>query len=79
MTLYLLFIDKTKILTVYNVLLLYPIDIKKIKKYLQWKPKISIKKGINILLQNIDYWKSAPLWTPKNIKVATKDWFKYLK
>ena len=54
-------------------------DIKKIKKYLQWKPKISIKKGINILLQNIDYWKSAPLWTPKNIKVATKDWFKYLK
>ena len=54
-------------------------DIKKIKKYLQWKPKISIKKGINILLQNIDYWKSAPLWTPKNIKVATRDWFKYLK
>jgi UDP-glucose 4-epimerase len=54
-------------------------DIKKIKKYLQWKPKISIKKGINILLQNIDYWKSAPLWTPNNIKVATKDWFKYLK
>lgn len=54
-------------------------DIKKIKKCLHWKPKISIKKGINILLQNIDYWKSAPLWTPKNIKVATKDWFKYLK
>jgi UDP-glucose 4-epimerase len=54
-------------------------DIKKIKKYLRWTPKTSIKKGVNMLLQNIDYWKSAPLWTPKNIKVATKDWFKYLK
>jgi len=54
-------------------------DIKKIKKYLRWTPKTSIKKGVSMLLQNIDYWKSAPLWTPKNIKVATKDWFKYLK
>jgi len=54
-------------------------DITKIKKYLRWTPKTSIKKGVNMLLQNIDYWKSAPLWTPKNIKVATKDWFKYLK
>jgi UDP-glucose 4-epimerase len=54
-------------------------NIKKIKKYLKWMPKISIKKGVNIILQNIDYWKSAPLWTPKKIKIATKDWFKYLK
>ena len=52
-------------------------------KFVSYKSKeyvvYTIKKGINILLQNIDYWKSAPLWTPKNIKVATKDWFKYLK
>lgn len=32
MTLYLLFIDKTKILNVYNVLLMYPIDNIQIKQ-----------------------------------------------
>lgn len=54
-------------------------DITKIKKCLNWKPKISINLGINILLDNIDYWKKAPIWTSAKIKHATKDWFKYLK
>ena len=31
------------------------------------------------MLGNIDYWKKAPVWTAKKIKIATKDWFKYLK
>lgn len=54
-------------------------DIKKIKENLKWRPKITLKEGINKVLENIDYWKNAPLWTPKKIKNATKDWFKYLK
>ena len=54
-------------------------DIRKIKKKLKWKPKIKIEKGIKLLLANIDYWKKAPVWTPKKIEIATKDWFKYLK
>jgi UDP-glucose 4-epimerase len=54
-------------------------DITKIKKYLNWKPKVSINLGIKKLLDNIDYWKKAPIWTPAKIKHATKDWFKYLK
>ena len=29
--------------------------------------------------KNIQYWKDAPLWTKTKIKIATKDWFKYLK
>ena len=37
------------------------------------------KKGIKLLLDNINYWKKAPVWTPKKIEIATKDWFKYLK
>ncbi len=53
-------------------------NIKKIKKELNWRPKISIQEGIKKLLQEIDYWKEAPLWTPNKIKNATKDWFKYL-
>jgi len=53
-------------------------DINKIKKMLKWEPKISFEKGVKILLDNIDYWKNAPLWTTDTISEATKDWFKYL-
>ena len=53
-------------------------NINKIKKELNWKPKVSIKQGIKNLLNEINYWDSAPVWTPKKIKIATKDWFKYL-
>ena len=53
-------------------------DIKKIKEELNWSPKISIEEGISVLLKEIDYWKNAPIWTPKTISEATKDWFRYL-
>lgn len=53
-------------------------DISKIKKTLNWEPKINIEKGINLLLENISSWKDAPLWTPKKIKKATEKWFIYL-
>ncbi|MAI83602.1 MAG: NAD-dependent dehydratase [Rickettsiales bacterium] len=53
--------------------------IEKIKKDLNWKPKITFSKGVKLMLENINHWKKAPLWTPEKIKGATKDWFKYLK
>jgi UDP-glucose 4-epimerase len=53
-------------------------NIGKIKNMINWKPKISIQQGVKKLLEDINYWKDAPLWTPKNIKIATKSWFKYL-
>ncbi len=53
-------------------------DISSIKKDLNWIPKIDISSGINILLQNIDYWRNAPVWDPNSISEATKDWFQYL-
>ena len=53
-------------------------NIKKIKKDIKWQPKISIEKGIKKLIENIDYWKKAPVWDPDSIKEATKDWFLYL-
>ena len=31
------------------------------------------------MLKNISDWKDAPVWTPKKIEKATKNWFKYLK
>ncbi len=54
-------------------------NIKKIKLLLNWKPKIKIDEGIKLLLKDIDYWKKAPVWSPKSIKIATKTWFKFLK
>ena len=54
-------------------------DISKIKKDLNWYPKIKIEEGVKNLLNNIHHWKDAPVWTPKSIKKETKIWFKLLK
>ena len=54
-------------------------NINKIKKELNWRPKVSINKGVKNLLENIGYWKNAPVWTPKKISRATKIWFDLLK
>lgn len=53
-------------------------DISKIKSLLGWSPKIPLSKGVPILLENINYWKAAPVWTPESINEATKSWFKAL-
>ena len=53
-------------------------DITKIRRELKWQPKVDIKQGVDNVLENIDYWKSAPVWTPATIATATQDWFKYL-
>jgi len=53
-------------------------DISKAVKLLKWKPKIPLKQGVSILLNNINYWRKAPIWTPKKISKATKEWFLYL-
>ena len=57
---------------------IFKVTYLKIKKTLNWAPKVSIEKGIKIMVNNINGWKSAPVWTPTKIKKATKDWFKYL-
>jgi UDP-glucose 4-epimerase len=53
-------------------------DISKIKLDLNWTPKISIEDGVKLVLENIEYWKNAPVWTPDTIANETEDWFKYL-
>jgi len=53
-------------------------SIKQIKTDLSWDPEVSIEDGILLLLDNIEYWRNAPLWTPASISEATKDWFRYL-
>jgi UDP-glucose 4-epimerase len=53
-------------------------DISKISQKLNWTPKISFEEGVKNMLENISYWKDAPLWTPEKIDLATKNWFKHL-
>jgi UDP-glucose 4-epimerase len=53
-------------------------DVSKIQRRLGWRAKVSIEEGVRILLDNIEYWRQAPVWTPASIEVATRDWFRYL-
>lgn len=53
-------------------------DITKIKTVLGWSPKVTLEEGVSKILQNIDYWKDAPVWDPNSIAKATEGWFKYL-
>lgn len=53
-------------------------DTTKIEQILGWKAKVTLEEGVKKILDNIDYWKEAPIWTEESIKVATKDWFNYL-
>jgi len=53
-------------------------DISKAKKLLNWEPKVSLEEGVGILLDNIDYWREAPVWDEQSIAKATQKWFQYL-
>ncbi|MFA7254788.1 MAG: SDR family oxidoreductase [Candidatus Omnitrophota bacterium] len=54
-------------------------DITRISQRLNWVPKVAIEEGVRNLLAHIDDFKTAPVWTPEKIQVATKTWFDYLK
>ena len=44
---------------------------------LDWTPKISLSDGVKFI-EDIDYWKEAPVWDEESINNATKKWFEYL-
>jgi UDP-glucose 4-epimerase len=53
-------------------------DTTKIERDLQWKAKVKFADGVKVMLEHIDYWRDAPVWTTDTIAAATADWFKYL-
>ena len=53
-------------------------DISKAKTMLNWSPKVFLEEGVAILLENIDYWRAAPVWEEDSIAKATEKWFEYL-
>ena len=54
-------------------------NIEKAGKVLNWFPQISFEEGVKMMLENIDWWKEAPVWTPEKIDNATKKWFDLLE
>lgn len=54
-------------------------DISKITRDLDWAPRVSFEEGVATILENIDYWREAPLWNESNIAEATKTWFHYMQ
>ncbi|HYR89125.1 MAG TPA: GDP-mannose 4,6-dehydratase [Terriglobia bacterium] len=53
-------------------------DITRIRSELGWTPQVSFEAGVKTMLENIDYWREAPVWDPVSIAEATKDWFTFL-
>jgi UDP-glucose 4-epimerase len=53
-------------------------DISKIKSHLGWEQRVTFEHGVEEMLQNIDYWRQAPVWDESSIEQATKTWFTFL-
>jgi UDP-glucose 4-epimerase len=53
-------------------------DVQKVAGTLGWKPRVSFEAGVQTMLDNMDYWRNAPVWDENSIAEATKDWFTYL-
>jgi len=53
-------------------------NIEKIQRDLGWEPTIGFEEGVQRILENIEYWREAPLWDPESIHESTKTWFNRL-
>jgi UDP-glucose 4-epimerase len=53
-------------------------DTTKIERQLNWRAKVPFDQGVALMLQDIDQWREAPVWTPEKIAEQTKTWFKLL-
>lgn len=50
-------------------------DITKIRRALGWEPRVPFEEGVRIMLDRIEAWRDAPVWTPETIANATQEWF----
>jgi len=54
-------------------------DITRIRTELGWTPEVSFEEGVKAMIDNIEYWREAPVWEPASIAEATKQWFTFLE
>jgi UDP-glucose 4-epimerase len=53
-------------------------DIGRIRRILGWEPQVSFEQGVRTMLDHIEYWREAPVWSPDSIATATQEWFTHL-
>jgi UDP-glucose 4-epimerase len=53
-------------------------DTARIAEELGWRPRMSFEQGVKVMVDNIEMWRDAPVWTPEGIADATASWFAYL-
>jgi UDP-glucose 4-epimerase len=53
-------------------------DVRKIHTAFGWSATVTFEDGVKKLLNDLQAWRDAPLWTPASIADATRDWFQYL-
>jgi UDP-glucose 4-epimerase len=53
-------------------------DISKSRGLLGWEPRVSFEVGVANMIDNIQHWADAPVWTPSTIESATRAWFEAL-
>lgn len=53
-------------------------DTTKIQEALGWRPQVAFAAGVQTLLNRLDEWKPAPVWTPDRIAQSTASWHHYL-
>ncbi len=54
-------------------------DTEKIREQLGWQSEVSFSEGVENMLQHIECWRNAPVWTEQGISEATSSWFKFLE
>lgn len=53
-------------------------DVTKIARALGWHAKVGIEDGLRLMLEDLEEWRHAPVWTPAAIELATRAWVRYL-
>ncbi|GAB6039348.1 SDR family oxidoreductase [Endothiovibrio diazotrophicus] len=53
-------------------------DVRRIHSLLDWRANVPFEEGVATMVEHIDYWREAPVWTVEGISDATRDWFRYL-
>lgn len=53
-------------------------DVSRILDVLGWQARTPFADGVRIMLENIDAWRDAPVWTRDSIEEATREWFQHL-
>ena len=50
-------------------------DTTKIRQAFGWEPRVNFETGVQRMVERLEDWREAPVWTPETIANATEAWF----